>query len=334
MSNNENNLILELDEISRLWNEIKYIDHVDIDNLKYERANEKNKITQKMVPNIQKRLIDFKNEQLKELPTWTPIKMFRDFPTNIPSHWIDMYFKPETNKEKLISSLSSPETKEECYNAFRKYEKQFVVILRACEEKREEEVARFNAELEAIDKKYEKQTKELEAKKSELLEKLHQHTIIHEDLFDIASKISYILRQKRADSLKEAINLALSEKRQEENEEARREEAAKREKILEQQAYENRKHNEAMQRAAEEEARAIREHNAAMERAAREHNAAMERVAQDQAREIQKQTQMSRQQSNAASSAARARCNACANSGKCNVKFGPGAIGCPSFRPR
>ena len=71
-----------------------------------------------------------------------------------------------------------------------------------------------------------------------------------------------------------------------------------------------------MERAAEEEARAMRAHNAAMERAA----ADQARAAERQAREAAKQTEMAKQQARDAQRAASARCARCANYSKCVCK--------------
>ena len=73
-----------------------------------------------------------------------------------------------------------------------------------------------------------------------------------------------------------------------------------------------------------------------LEEAGKEMSEAKKRVweADKRAREAQKQTRMATQQASDAERGARERCNRCANSGKCSVKFGKGAIGCPSYRPR
>ena len=154
---------------------------------------------------------------------------------------------------------------------------------------------------------------ELYNQKEILINELTSTTLIPEELYCYAYRISSMLKQKRADSLKEAINLVFDEKRKEEEEEARREEAARREAILERQAYDNRMHNEAMQRVAEEEARAAREHNAAMERAAQEQNDILKKSAESQQR------------------AASARCNTCANRFNCSYEKKQ-AYSCSSYR--
>ncbi|MBR6681246.1 MAG: hypothetical protein IKL59_08300 [Clostridia bacterium] len=269
------------------------------------------------------------------------------FPVSNANRYVKCY-KSLITYEKLAKEWENEFEKqyttdinEKRYIAFKAYDDKFLSFVEDCDKKFEEENIRHKEEIEKIGEKNRKKLDGLHQEKNALIDELTSTSLIPEDLYFDAWRISSMLKQRRADSLKEAINLALDEKRKDEEEEARREEAARREVILEQQAYDNRMHNEAMQRAAEEEARATREHNAAMERAAREHNAAMERAAQAQAtaaeaqaREAQKQTRMATQQASDAERGARERCNRCANAGKCSVKFGKGAIGCPSYRPR
>ena len=139
-----------------------------------------------------------------------------------------------------------------------------------------------------------------------------------------------MLKTGRADTLKEAINLALEEDRKDREEAERRAEARQQEAILERQARDNRMHNEAMQRAAEEEARATRAHNAAMEKEAR----AQAQAAAAQAREAARQTEIAQKQARDAQRAASARCAGCANNLKCSYKTKQNAGSCGAYRPR
>lgn len=139
-------------------------------------------------------------------------------------------------------------------------------------------------------------------------------TLIHPDLFGSALHIAKLIETGRADTLKEAINLAFDEDRKDAEEEARQMEVARKETILEQQA-------EALERAA-------REHNAAMEREAREHNLAMQaaareqnNIAREQANIAREQNRLAKQQNNIAreqykvTHADLTRCYACKNYG-------------------
>ncbi len=76
-------------------------------------------------------------------------------------------------------------------------------------------------------------------------------TLISSEHIVLARRISNLLKSGRADSLKEAINLAISEKRDEEYIAQRLAEEERRTQILEQQAYDNLLHNQRMEREAE-----------------------------------------------------------------------------------
>ena len=172
-------------------------------------------------------------------------------------------YKSISNYEDSIKSWESEferqypmDLNEKKYTAFRSYDTKFLSFVESCDRKYNEENKRHTEELGRIGEKNRQKLDALHQEKDVLIEELTSTTLIPEELYFEAWRISSMLKQKRADSLKEAINLALDDKRKEEEEEARREEAARREAILEQQAYDNRMHNEAMQRAAEEEARA------------------------------------------------------------------------------
>ena len=120
-------------------------------------------------------------------------------------------------------------------------------------------------------------------------------------MFGSALHISKLLETGRADTLKEAINLAFDEDRKDAEEEARQIEAARKEAILEQQTQD------------------AREHNAAMEREAREHNLAMQAAAREQ-NNIAQQNRLAKQQNNAreqykVTHADLTRCYACKNYG-------------------
>ena len=238
--------------------------------------------------------------------------------------------------EKEFNEYFSKKPNEQRYATFREYDKQFLAMVDLCDKKYEEENEKYKAEIEKIGEKYRNMIEALGKEKSIVVDDLNSTTLIPEDLFAYSWRISSMLKQKRADTLKEAINLALDEKRKEDEEETRREEAARREYILKQQALDNRLHNMAMEEAAREEARATKEHNEAMERAAQAQASAAQAhaaAAQAQAKEAEKQTKIAEQQARDMENAARERCARCTNT-KCSIKFSKAAIGCPSFNPR
>ena len=212
---------------------------------------------------------------------------------------------------------------------FQAYDASFLKFVEICsKEFADQYTARHVAGLQRIADKYEKKEEELRSQAAEVRAELDSVTLIHKNLFENAWRIAAILETGRADTLKEAINLALDEARKDEEEEARREEARQQEEILERQAEESRRHNEAMQRAAEREAADRRAHDRDMERAAQ----AQARAAEAQAREAAKQTEMAREQSSAASRAASARCTNCANFSKCPPNARKNSGSCGAYR--
>ena len=114
----------------------------------------------------------------------------------------------------------------------------------------------------------------------------------------------------RADTLKEAINLAFEEDRKDAEEISRQLEASRQEAILEQQAEEARMHQQALERAT-------REHNAAMEKQAHEHNLAMQAIAKEQNRLAKEQNNIARKQ-NEFTAADHRRCQNCKNRSSCS----------------
>ena len=177
----------------------------------------------------------------------------------------------------------------------------------------------------------------IKAQMDALVEQARAVTVIHHELFEHAGAIAKLLKTGRADTLKEAINMALEEARKEEEEQQRRAEALAQEALLERQATENRLYNEAMQRAAEDQARAMREHHAEMERAAREQAKAAElqaqaaaaanKLAQDQARAAQVRARSAEYE-------AREKCRGCVNSTKCSFAARRNSLSCGAYKPR
>lgn len=199
-----------------------------------------------------------------------------------------------------------------------KYQKSYFSIVEECDKKYMQELVNltnFNAEL---DEKYAAMAIEIDTKIKEIEAKLEKITVIHSDLFYLAGRISSVLKQGRADTLKEAINIALDDQRKADEELNRQLEAERMEE-------EARRHNEAMQREAERQS----EMAAAQARAAEE----QARFAQQQAIESAKQTQLAQQQAEDAKRDAWKRCGRCINSSKCkwDVK---GIPNCPNYRPR
>ena len=235
---------------------------------------------------------------------------------------LDAYKESVREWESTFEKQYTDDINQKRYSAFRAYDKRFLSYVEDCKRKSGEENIRYKGELEAIKDRNTKKLKVLQDKRIALVTELTSTTLIPQDLYADAKKISSMLKQKRADSLKEAVNLVFEEKRKDREEAARRAEAERQARILEQQAYDNRMHNLAMERAAEQ-------HNAAMERAAQ----AQADAAQAQADAAQAQAKATEQQAKAAKEAASARCANCANIAKCTVSA-RNALNCGGYRPR
>lgn len=210
--------------------------------------------------------------------------------------------------EAAVDKSFGAEANEKRYNAFRAYEEKFFSCLEACDKEYEKE-SKIQKEIsEKIEAKYESDISVLNAEKNKYIEELNTIDIIPEELLDDAENISKMLKQKRADTLKEAINLVFEEKQREAEELQRRLEAQNLERKV-------REHNEAMERAAREEALAMKEHNKAMERAAQ----AQAEAIIEQARAAQAQQRAQREAEETQERAARARCASCANRFICSA---------------
>ncbi len=147
-----------------------------------------------------------------------------------------------------------------------------------------------------------------------------QNGFISEEYYHLVPAIISMLKSGRADSYKEALNMAIAEERQDAIEAARQEEESRRIAAMERQAEEERRHNMMMERQQEE-------HNRAMERAEQERaQAEKDRLKADE---------QARKRAAQAESDAKARaweqCRVCAKHSGCR---NPGIPGCGAFVPR
>lgn len=232
--------------------------------------------------------------------------------------------------EKKFNEVATKEENERFINEFKNYDACFLKFVDVCSKKYSDENKRYVAELEKISKKYVDNLNKLHDEWLGVKAQLDSVTLIHCDLFKIASRISFALKTGRAETLKEAINLAIDDERKDVEEATRRAEAQQREEILEQQAIDNRAHNEKMQRVAEENAIAMRRHNAEIERTAQE----QARAAQAQAAEAARQSELAQRQAKEAQRAAISRCSYCVNNMKCTFQAKQNAASCAAYRPR
>lgn len=206
--------------------------------------------------------------------------------------------------------------------------KEHLIFTRDCDayyEKQKEEKIR---EEEELHQKFSEDRRKLAEKEKELKkqleaveEQLNAVTIIHPDMTDMASDIARILEMGRADTLKEAINLALEDDRKATEEMNRQAEAQRQEAILEQQAQQTRRHQMEMEEAERAHNKAMEEetrrNNAAMEREARAHNEAMQRAAQESNRIAREQGRASARQNEFTASDGH-RCQKCKNRFGCS----------------
>lgn len=222
---------------------------------------------------------------------------------------VNQYF---SYKEKLNDWVNTAKSSfangqnEYFYSECIKFENEFLELVKACDGYYEAEKEKNAIAISNIQKAFSKKHDDLNNQLENTETQLSAVTLIHPDLFGSALHIAKLIETGRADTLKEAINLAFDEDRKDAEEEARQMEAARKETILEQQA-------EALERAA-------REHNVAMEREAREHNLAMQAAAREQNNIAREQNRLAKQQNNAreqykVTHADLTRCYACKNYG-------------------
>ena len=210
------------------------------------------------------------------------------------------------------------EERKAIHNNVKEYQTNYLSIVSECDEKFLQSGQTFTLFCMELDEKYAAMAIEIDTKLKEIETEFEKITVIHSDLFYLARKISNVLKQGRADTLKEAINIALEDKRKADEELNRKLEAERMEE-------ETRRHNEAMQREAERQS----EMAEAQARAAEQQAI----FAQQQAIESARQTQLAQQQAEDAKRDAWKRCGRCINSSKCkwDVK---GIPNCPNYRPR
>ena len=225
---------------------------------------------------------------------------------------VNQYF---SYKEKLNDWVNTAKASfangqnEHFYSECIKFENEFLELVKACDRYYEAEKEKNAIAISNIQKAFSKKHDDLNNQLENTETQLSAVTLIHPDLFGSALHISKLLETGRADTLKEAINLAFDEDRKDAEEEARQIEAARKEAILEQQTQDAREHNAAMEREAHE-------HNLAMQAAAREQN----NIAREQANIAREQNRLAKQQNNAreqykVTHADLTRCYACKNYG-------------------
>ena len=226
------------------------------------------------------------------------------------------YKKAQSEWEEKFNKSATEEENKRFISECKKYDSAFNILVSFCSKKYNDEFSKVNVECEQIKAEYLKMRSSLTDELANVEEELDKVMLIHSDLFINAKRISSALKTGRADTLKEAINIALDDERKEKEAAARIEEAKKQRELLEQQAMEEKMHREAMENAAKKQAEAIKAQTAAIEKAAKE----QEKREKEQLRDAQ--------------SAAQSRCMGCANAMKCTPSQKNALGACGGYRPR
>ena len=186
---------------------------------------------------------------------------------------------------------------------------------------------------------FEKKMEQAQNALAESNEKLLATDVMSPEYYHLVPTIVSMLRSGRADSYKEALNMAIEEERQAAREAARQEEEARRLAAMERQMEEERRHNEMMERQQAE-------HDRAMERAANA-QAEEQRRARLQAEKDRRRAESeafhqktiadseARKQAAATRSAGISKCANCRNNRRCptHVKESGAGLTCGGYQP-
>lgn len=123
--------------------------------------------------------------------------------------WKKTQEKWESDFDKAVTSKEE----EQFFQAWKAFDAAFLAHVSDCDQCYKESIQKNKETIVSLNEKYQKQNNDLCVEGQRILEKLKSQTLIHIDLVPIAWRIAKILETKRADSLKEAINLALDDER-------------------------------------------------------------------------------------------------------------------------
>lgn len=192
------------------------------------------------------------------------------------------------------------------------FDASFVSFLRDTDAQIKNIINEKNESMHSIHLDYSNRKKEADEYIQKTENELESIGVLTVKYYYLAWAVADVLEDGRADSLKEALNIAIEDERREQESQERREEAQRQQEILERQAQEARRHNAEMERNAKEQAEAARK---AYEETAR-HNKETER-------------QQNKRYGNSI-------CLSCANyagkGGRCNGEFVKRTGSCGSFR--
>jgi hypothetical protein len=199
------------------------------------------------------------------------------------------------------------------------YENDFFSIVKDCDgifaalskemtEEKNKLAKRHQAELEQLDQEW-----------KDICGQLESFTLIHPDLFYISWRISFALTQRRADTLKEAINIAINDERLDQEEAARQAEARRQEEARRRE--EDRRYQEEMERRESLERQQRRDEE-------------RQRFEEEFQRDLENSMREGRERRAAyeAKKEARDRCHWCTNWKNCGMRTNP-PLNCHGFRP-
>ncbi len=184
--------------------------------------------------------------------------------------------------EGMIDAVENNWTRERFYEDWCDFDSSFWSFLRTTEVSVKNFINEYNEKEHSLYLEYQKKKNDMDAYILKLEKELEAIGLLSPLYYYLALKIRVVLESGRADTIKEALNIAIEDERREKEAEERREEARRQEEILRNQADEARRHNQAMEDAAREQNEIARE---SQQESAR-HNREMEKNAWEQKNKV------------------------------------------------
>jgi len=186
---------------------------------------------------------------------------------------IEKYFEWKIDEDRWLSMANSVDFNAEkrCfYEKCISYDVAFSDMVNECTKEGERLIGDALLAIEEHERTFCAQKSIIQDKITTTEHRLDKIGILDKDYYDLSGELSHLLKSGRADTLKEALHMALEEKRKLEEAEALAEQELEyqmeMERIAEEQAYEARRHYEKMERIAGEQAADTRRHYEAMEK--------------------------------------------------------------------
>lgn len=223
----------------------------------------------------------------------------------------------ESNRKFLAALEVFEEEKEACVIAAKDYSEKYH--------------AAYNGFLSMFMEKVDQETEAAERIDAIKME-LANNSIVVPEYYHLLNNVISNLKSGRADDYKEALNLAISEDKEDKERQARLEQEEYRNRILAQQAAEEKRHNEQLEKQQ-------REHEAAVlleqQRQHKEQMNLQKKQAEEAKRQAEKAASEARKQANATKSAGISKCASCANSKHCpsHIKNNGSGLTCGGYVP-